>query len=314
MLSYYPAIKPYAEHNLKVSDVHTIFVEECGNPKGKPILFVHGGPGGGCSENYRRFFDPNTYRIVLFDQRGCGRSTPHCELSDNNTDALVNDMEQIRETLGIDHWTLFGGSWGSTLSLVYAIRHPERVTSLILRGIYLNRKKDMDWLFSGQGANYIFPDAWQDFRAPVSEVAPGNEIPAYHALLTGEDEVARMGAAKAWATFEARCATLEPNNEIIEAMQSPHLALSLATLECHYFVNNCFLPENYILDNIAKIQDIPGVIVHGRYDIVCSLENAWTLHQAWPNSQLNIIRDAGHASSEPGIIDALVHATQKMAV
>ena len=312
MLSYYPAIKPYAEHNLKVSDIHTLYVEECGDPKGKPILFVHGGPGGGCSENYRRYFDPNVYRIILFDQRGCGRSTPHCELLDNNTDALVQDMEHIRQTLKIDQWTLFGGSWGSTLSLVYAINHPERVNGLILRGIFLNRQQDMDWLFSGKGANFIFPDAWDEFRHPVQHAKPGTEIQAYSKLLSGSDEIARMGAAKAWATFEARCATLEPNNDNIEGMQSPHLALSLASLECHYFVNKCFLEPNFIINNIEKIHHIPGIIVHGRYDIVCSLENAWTLHHAWPNSQLNIIRDAGHASSEPGIVDALIHATLQM--
>lgn len=311
MLLYYPSIKPYQEHHIAVSPHHTVYVEECGNPNGLPVLFVHGGPGGGCSEDNRRFFDPNVYRIILFDQRGCGRSTPHAELEENHTQALVADMEMIREQLGIEQWMLFGGSWGSTLSLVYAIHHPERVSSMILRGIFLNRKRDRDWLFSGKGANTIFPDYWQDFLSVIPTEKQHDLINAYYALLTGEDEVARMAAAKAWSIWEGRCATLEPNPDVIEAMQSPHLALSLARLECHYFVNECFMPDNFILKNVHKIHNIPGIIVHGRYDIVCNLDNAWTLHQAWPRSTLKIVRDAGHASSEPGIIDALIQSTRE---
>lgn len=312
MLTYFPPIKPYVTHEIAVDKPHMLYVEECGSPDGIPVLFVHGGPGGGCSEDNRRFFDPNVYRIILFDQRGSGRSIPHAELDGNNTQALVADMEIIREKLGIDKWILFGGSWGSTLSLVYAITHPERTSGLILRGIFLNRQQDMDWLFNGAGANAIFPDYWEDFLQTIPTEKHHDLVPAYYELLTGEDEVTRMAAAKAWATWEARCSTLLPNAHVVEALQSPHTAMSLARIEAHYFVNNCFLENNFILNNVEKLKNIPGIIVHGRYDIVCALENAWLLHQAWPNSQLNIIRDAGHASIEPGIIDGLVRATAEM--
>lgn len=313
MLPYYPPIAPYQQHTLPVEKPHRLYIEECGNPNGQPVLFVHGGPGGGCTEDARRYFDPNNYRIILFDQRGSGRSEPHAELNGNTTQALVSDMEAIRRHLKIDRWMLFGGSWGSTLSLVYAITHPERVTHLILRGIFLNRKQDIDWLFNGTGANLIFPDHWQSFLHLVPEDRRHNLVNAYHDLLTGEDEIARMAAAKAWSMWEGHCSTLEPNPAIVDAMSHPHLALSLARIECHYFVNHCFLEDNFIMNNVDKIKNIPGIIVHGRYDIVCSLDNAWTLHQAWPNSQLKIVRDAGHASSEPGIIDALVHSTREFA-
>lgn len=314
MLQYYPPIKPYQTTRLAVDDLHTLYIEQCGNPNGIPILFVHGGPGGGCSDDSRRFFDPNLYRIILFDQRGCGRSTPHGELKDNTTQALMADMERIRQELDIEQWILFGGSWGSTLSLIYAITHPNRVQGLILRGIFLNRKLDIDWLFNGQGADKIFPDHWQNFTKLIQPAPPRDYVHAYYNLLTADDEVARMAAAKAWSTWEGHCSTLEPNPEVIRAMQDPHLALSLARLECHYFVNHCFVEDNFIMKNIAALQDIPGKIVHGRYDIVCSLNNAWTLHQAWKNSELKIVRDAGHASCEKGIIDALIRSTQEMAV
>lgn len=313
MLTYFPAIKPYKQQFFEVEAPHRIYVEECGNPKGIPIVFVHGGPGGGCSTDNRRYFDPNVYRIILFDQRGCGRSEPHSELKNNNTQALVEDMETIRKALNIEKWVLFGGSWGSTLSLVYAINHPERTDGLILRGIFLNRPKDIDWLFNGTGANYIFPDYWDEFSKLIPQEKHSNFVEAYYQMLTGDDEVSRMAAAKAWSTWEGRCSTLEPNPDVVTAMQDPHFALSLARIEAHYFVNKCFIEDDFILSNVDKIANIPGVIVHGRYDIVCSLENAWTLHKAWPNSRLNIIRDAGHSSSEAGIIDALIHATRELA-
>lgn len=312
MLTYFPAIKPYTTHEFAVEVPHKIYVEECGSPDGIPVLFVHGGPGGGCSEDNRRFFDPNVYRVILFDQRGAGRSTPHAELEGNNTQALLSDMELIREKLGIKKWILFGGSWGSTLSLVYAITHPERTIGLILRGIFLSRQQDMDWLFNGAGANAIFPDYWEDFLKLIPPEKQQDCIPAYYDLLTGEDEVTKMAAAKAFATWEARCSTLVPNPHAIELSLSPHTAMSLSRIEAHYMMNNCFLEKDFILNNVEKLKNIPGIIVHGRYDIVCALENAWLLHQAWPSSQLHIIRDAGHASFEPGIIDALVRATIEM--
>ncbi len=312
MLSFYPPIKPYAVHTVSVEKPHELYVEESGNPDGVPVIFVHGGPGGGCNEDQRCYFDPNLYRIVLFDQRGAGRSTPHAELASNNTQALVSDMEQIREMLGIDRWVVFGGSWGSTLGLVYAETHPERVRGLILRGIFLNRKHDIDWLYNGKGANFVFPDFYEEFTSIINHAETIDYVSAYYKLLTGEDEVARMAAAKAWSSWEARCSTLEPDTNTVDSMTEPHTALSLARIEAHYFYNDCFLKPNQILANVHKIADIPGIIVHGRYDMVCSLENAWELNKSWPNSVLNIIRDAGHSSREPGTVDALIRATQAM--
>ncbi len=312
MLSSYPAIQPYEQHMLSVAEPHQLYVEVCGNPDGMPVLFVHGGPGGGCSEDHRRFFDPNKYRIILFDQRGSGRSTPHADLTENTTQALVSDMEMIRDFLGVDQWVLFGGSWGSTLSLVYAQTYPDRVAGLILRGIFLSRQHDMYWLFNGKGANYVYPDYWEDFTSAVKLNEHSNYIDAYHAVLTGEDEVARMAAAKAWSAWEGRCSSLQLTEDAMQWTSDPHTALSLARIECHYMVNNCFLAPNQILDNMDKIADIPGIIVHGRYDMVCIFENAWRLHKAWPASTLQIIPDAGHSSKESGIIDALVRATQIM--
>lgn len=310
MLTLYPPIHPYHEFTLAVDAPHQLYIEECGNPDGIPILFLHGGPGIGCTEDNRRFFDPNVYRIILFDQRGCGRSTPHMELQKNNTQTLVSDIEKIREYLQIDRWVIFGGSWGSTLGLVYAQTHPSRVLALILRGIFLNRHEDVQWLFGGAGANKIFPENWEEFLSIVPDNLRHNPMVAYYEMLTGEDEVTRMAAAKSWASWEGHCSTLEPNKHVLELMKNPHTALGLAKIECHYFMNNCFLEPNQILRNIGQIQEIPGIIVHGRYDIVCALDNAWELNKAWPNSELNIIRDAGHSSCEPGIIDALVRATK----
>ncbi len=311
MLTYFPGIHPYEQHSLRVDSTHELYIEECGNPNGIPVLFVHGGPGGGCSEKDRCFFDPNHYRIILFDQRGSGRSTPHCELKDNNTQALVEDMEKIRNLLKIKKWVLFGGSWGSTLSLVYAQTHPSNVLGMILRGIFLGRTVDHSWLFEGTGANNIFPDHWEKFINIIPEDQRNNLIKAYFNKLTGKDEVGRMSAAKTWSGWEAACSTLNPNPHVTEDMTSPHKALALAKLECYYFMNQCFLEDDQILNNANKLRDIPGIIVHGRYDIVCSLDNAWQLHAAWPASELHIVRDAGHASCEPGIVDALIRATKR---
>jgi proline iminopeptidase len=312
MLMLYPEIKPYAIHRMPVDEPHILYVEESGNPKGIPVLFVHGGPGAGCDTRNRCFFDPECYRIILFDQRGAGQSTPHAELSLNTTQALIADMEHIRQQLGIEQWLLFGGSWGSTLSLLYAQKYPQRVLAMILRGIFLARKCDVDWLFQA-GASRLFPDYWHDYLRPVGEPTSGDYVSAYYALLTGDNEVARMAAAKAWSGWEARCATLRPSLEVVEHFVDPHIALALARIEAHYFVNHSFIAENQILDAIDQLQSIPGTIVHGRYDVVCPLDNAFELHRRWKQSELHIIRDAGHAASEPGITDALIRATRRMA-
>ncbi len=312
MLTFYPEIKPYKRHQLAVEPPHELYLDESGNPDGIPVLFVHGGPGGGCGRYDRRFFDPERYRIILFDQRGAGRSTPHASLDNNNTDRLVADMEAIREHLGVEQWVLFGGSWGSTLSLVYAQTHPERVLGLILRGIFLGRRADVQWFYQ-DGANRIFPDYWQDFLQPIAEEERGDLVSAYHRHLTGDNELLKMGAAKAWSLWEGRCATLRPSQEVVDTFSSPHRALALACIECHYFVNNLFLEENQVLRDAHRLQGIPGTIVHGRYDSICPLDNAFELQSAWPDSELQIIREAGHASSEPGTVDALIRATDALA-
>lgn len=312
MRQLYPEIKPYKTHQIIVDEPHVLYVEESGNPDGLPVLFVHGGPGAGCEAYHRRFFDPNVYRIILFDQRGCGRSIPHAELEGNTTQALVADMEVIREKLEVNRWLLFGGSWGSTLALVYAETHADRVMALIVRGIFLTRQQEIDWFYQ-QGANRIFPDYWQDFIAPIAVTERDNLLKAFYQRLTGEDEIAQMHAAKAWSIWEGRTATLKQNKNVIEHFGSAHTALSLARIECHYFMHDCFLEKNQILNNVAKLQNIPGVIVQGRYDLICPMESAWELHQAWPKAELKIIADAGHSATEAGTVSALVSATDEMA-
>lgn len=312
MLTLYPEIKPYARHSLAVDEPHILYLDESGSKDGLPVLFVHGGPGAGCDAASRRYFDPTLYRIVTFDQRGCGRSTPHASLEKNTTWDLVADMERIREHLGIDKWVLFGGSWGSTLSLAYAQRHPERVHGLILRGIFLCRPQDFHWFYQ-EGAGRLFPDYWQDYLATIPEEEQGDLMQAYYRRLTGSDQIAQMHAAKAWSCWEGRTASLRPNSHIVERFSEGHRALSIARIECHYFVNNAFLETDQLLRDMPKIAHLPGIIVHGRYDVICPLDNAWALHQAWPNSELQIIREAGHAASEPGITDALVRAAEQMA-
>lgn len=312
MLMLYPEVKPYNKLRLKVGELHEIYIEECGNPHGIPVLVVHGGPGAGCDAAMRRFFDTTHYRIVLFDQRGSGRSLPHAELKENTTQDLISDMEVIRQQLNIDRWILFGGSWGSTLSLAYAQTHADRVLGLILRGIFLCREQDLNWFYQ-DGASHIFPDYWEDYQRLIPEHERGDYIAAYYKRLTGPDDVLRMAAAKAWSVWEARCATLRPNHDVVEHFTDPHVATSLARIEAHYFVNKVFLDENQLLHDAKKLKDIPGTIVHGRYDMVCPLDNAVDLHRAWPESHLEIVRDAGHSALEPGIIDALVRATRDMA-
>ena len=312
MLTLYPEIKPYARHQLAVDHPHELYVDESGTPDGLPVLFVHGGPGAGCDAASRCWFDPTIYRIVTFDQRGCGRSTPHASLEQNTTWDLVADMERIREHLGIDKWVLFGGSWGSTLALAYAQTYPERVHALILRGIFLCRPQEIQWFYQA-GASRLFPDYWEDYLAPIPAEERDDLVAAFYRRLTGNDQIAQMHAAKAWSIWEGRTATLRPNNHVVERFAEPQRALSIARIECHYFINNAFLEEDQLLRDMHRIAHIPGVIVHGRYDVVCPLDNAWALHQAWPNSELNIIRDAGHAAAEAGITDALVRATGQIA-
>ena len=308
----YPDIKIYATHCIEVASPHVLYVEECGNPVGLPVVFVHGGPGAGCEPYHRRFFDPNVYRIVLFDQRGSGRSTPHAELRGNTTQDLVQDMETIRLHLQIDKWVVFGGSWGSTLGLVYAQTYPERVLGLILRGIFLCRDEDITWFYQN-GAGRLFPDYWEQYLQLIPPEERSDMVRAYYRRLTGTDEIARMSAAKAWSIWEGRTATLEPRQSVVDHFAHPHTALSLARIECHYFMNNSFLEPNQIVRDAHRLHAIPGTIVHGRYDVVCPIDQAWALHQAWPQAELKVITDAGHSATEPGTVDALVRATQRMA-
>ena len=308
MLTLYAEIHPYVSHTVAVELPHKLHVEECGNPHGIPVLFVHGGPGAGCEDYHRRFFDPDRYRIILFDQRGCGRSSPHAELQGNTTQALVSDMETIREHLGIDKWLLFGGSWGSTLSLVYAETHPERVSGMILRGIFLCRPQEIQWFYQ-QGAGRLFPDFWEDYLAPIPAGERDDMVSAYYRRLTGDNEMERMAAAKAWSLWEGCTSTLKPSEAVVDHFANPYTALSLARIECHYFMHDTFLEPDQILRDAERLKGIPGVIVHGRYDVVCPLDNAWQLHQRWPDAELKIIPDAGHSASEPGTVDALVQAT-----
>ena len=312
MQPQYPSIKPYHTQHLKVSPLHSLYIEESGSPDGIPILFVHGGPGAGCSAEDRCFFDPEKYRIILFDQRGAGRSTPHACLEQNTTQDLINDIEIIREHLNIEEWALFGGSWGSTLSLLYAQAHPKRVISMILRGIFLCREQDLQWFYQ-HGASLIFPDYWQDYLEPVTKKDRGNMIAAYYQLLTGDNELAKMQAAKQWSLWEGRCATFRPNNYVIDTFCNTHFAVALARIEAHYFIHEAFIKANQILNNMDCINHIPATIVHGRYDVVCPIDNAFALHECWPASELHIIRDAGHASREPSILDALIKATDSLA-
>jgi proline iminopeptidase len=274
---------------------------------------VHGGPGAGCEPWHRQFFDPDVYRIILFDQRGCGRSVPHADLTGNNTAALVADMEAIRNLLGIERWVVFGGSWGSTLGLVYAETHPERVLGLILRGIFLCRPRDIHWFYQ-EGASYLLPERWEEYLAPVPEEERTDLVGAYYRRLTGSDEISRMAAAKAWSLWEAHASNLLPKPAVVNHFGNPHTALSLARIECHYFMHDSFLEPDQILKHAGRLAGIPGVIVHGRYDVVCPAEQAWALHRAWPEAHLHMIPDAGHSALEPGIVDALVTATIEMAM
>src|SRR5438270_4061718 len=307
----YDPIEPYETSRLKVSDVHELYYEQCGNPNGKPVVFLHGGPGGGLIPEYRRFFDPNAYRVVLFDQRGSGKSTPHSSLEENTTWDLVADIEKLREHLGIDKWQVFGGSWGSTLSLAYAETHPDRATELVLRGIFLCRPKEIRWFYQ-EGASWIFPDVWEEFEKAIPAGERGDFVSAYYRRLTSDDERARLEAARAWSVWEGSTSKLFFDYSMIEKFADPEFALAFARIECHYFMNNAFFPtDNYLVENVEKIRHVPAVIVQGRYDVVCPMRSAWDLHRAWPEAELRVVPDAGHSATEPGIIAALVEATDR---
>jgi proline iminopeptidase len=309
--SFYPEIEPFDSGMLKVSDLHTIYYEQSGNPQGKPVVFVHGGPGGGTDAKQRRFFDPAAYRIVLFDQRGCGRSTPHAELVDNTTWHLVGDMEALREHLQIERWQVFGGSWGSTLALAYAQKHPERVTELVLRGIFMLRNKELHWFYQ-DGASAIFPDTWEPYLAAIPPAERDDLMAAYYKRLTSDDPAVRLRAAQAWSIWEASTSFLYQSKEYMSHAGEDEFALAFARIECHYFVNRGFFEvEDQLLRDVPKIRHIPAVIAQGRYDVVCPMMSAWDLHRAWPEATLEIVPDAGHSAYEPGIVDVLIEATDR---
>ena len=313
MNSLFPPIEPYNYGWLSVGDGHEIYYEESGNPTGKPCLFVHGGPGGGASPAARQFFDPDKYRIVLFDQRGCGRSKPHASIEANTTWHLIDDIELIRETLGIDHWLVFGGSWGSTLSLAYAQSHPERVTELVLRGIFLLRAQELQWFYQ-HGASELYPDAWQHYLAPIPDAERHDLISAFHSRLTSEDPEVRLSAARAWSVWEASTSFLIQNEDFMAQLDEPEAALAMARIECHYFVNGGFFESpNQLLDAVDRIRHIPCVIVQGRYDVVCPPTTAWDLHQAWPEADFKLIANAGHSAFDPANAAALIEATNRFA-
>ena len=308
---FYPEIEANRSGMLRVSDIHEIYWEESGNPDGKPAVFLHGGPGGATQPKQRRFFDPAVYRIVLFDQRGCGKSTPNACLEENTTWDLVSDIEKIREHLGIESWQVFGGSWGSTLALAYAEEHPERVTELVLRGIFLVRKQELDWFYQS-GASSIFPDAWEKYIEPIPEEERGDMVGAYIKRLTSDDREVRLRAARAWSTWEGSTCFLLQQPEHIEHSGEDEFASAFARIECHYFVNGGFLTsENQLIDNLDRIRHIPTVIVQGRYDCVCPLTTAWELHRAWPEADFRVVADAGHSAFEVGNVDELIRATDR---
>lgn len=311
MKDLYPPIEAYKNDTLQVSATHTLYYEECGNPEGKPLIFVHGGPGGGCSADDRRFFDPESWRVILLDQRGAGRSTPHASLVDNTTWHLVADMEKLREHLSLESWAVFGGSWGSTLSLAYAQSHPIRVKALILRGIFMLRRKELLWFYQ-EGASNLFPDVWEEFLKPIPEVERHDMMSAYYRRLSSDDREVRATAAKAWSVWEGATSKLAPDKSFIDHYGEDKFAEAFARIESHYFVHGGFFEtEDQLLRDVDKIRHIPATIVQGRYDVVCPMRSAWDLHRAWPEAELVIIGDAGHNSREPGTARALVAATDK---
>ena len=311
MNQLYPKIEPYNQFDLKVSDLHTIHVEESGNINGKPVIFLHGGPGGGIEPVYRQYFNPEKWRIIVFDQRGCGQSTPHAELQENTTWDLIADIEKVRQHLEIDNWVVFGGSWGSTLSLSYAITHPDRCKALVLRGIFMIRKKEINWFYQ-DGTSNIYPDAWEHYLRPIPEDERHDLVAAYYKRLTSNDDSVRIEAAKAWSIWEASTSKLIQSEESIHAFEDAKVAEAFARIECHYFTNRGFFDtDDWLLENVDKIRHIPTVIVQGRYDVVCPMISAWELHRAFPEADFEIVQDAGHSMTEKGIAAKLVEYTDK---
>ncbi len=310
--SLYPPIEPYQADMLDVGDGHSLYWERCGTPGAKPVVFLHGGPGGGCNPDHRRQFDPARYDILLFDQRGCGRSKPHASLEANTTWHLVEDIERLRTMAGIERWMAYGGSWGSTLALAYAQTHPERVSELILRGIFTFRQSELDWLYV-KGASEVFPDKWAEFLAEIPEGEHDDLVAAYQRRLTGDDADARLAAAKAWSKWEAETVTLLPDPHVIEEFTDDNFAVAIARIENHYMVRKGWLDEGQLLANASRLRHIPGVIVQGRYDMCTPPVTAWDLHKAWPEAELAIIADGGHLFTEPGVLDRLIRATDAFA-
>ncbi|MEN9362518.1 MAG: prolyl aminopeptidase [Verrucomicrobiota bacterium] len=310
MNDLYPPLEPYASGRLQVDEWHSVYYEECGNPLGKPAVFLHGGPGGGCSPDHRRYWDPSHYRIILFDQRGCGRSTPHAELRGNSTWDLVADIETLRLKLGIEKWQVFGGSWGSTLALAYAQKHPERVTELILRGIFLIRDKEIRWFYQ-EGTSMLFPDAFQAYRDHIPAAERHDLLSAYYRRLTSEDPEVRIAAARRWSVWEGSTSRLLVDPELVAKSDDPWFAEAFARIECHYFVNKGFFRNDHqLLEDAHRIAHIPCIIVHGRYDVVCPLDSAWELKKLLPLAELQIVPDSGHSAAENGIRQRLVAATR----
>ena len=312
MRSLYPPIEPFASGHLDVGDGHRIFWERCGTPGEKPAVFLHGGPGGGFSSDHRRLFDPARYDLLLFDQRGCGQSTPHASLDANTTWHLVADIERLRAMMGVDQWLVFGGSWGSTLALAYAQAHRAQVSELVLRGIFTIRQSEIDWYYQ-EGASRIYPDKWERFVGPVPETERGDLVAAYRQLLTGDDPAARLAAARAWSVWEGETVRLLPDPALSAVHDADDFALAFARIENHYFTHRGWLDDGQLIANAAILADIPGVIIHGRYDMACPAETAWALHKAWPQARFELIEGAGHAYNEPGILDALIRATDGFA-
>jgi proline iminopeptidase len=311
MRELYPAIAPYDTGTLQVSELHTLYYEQAGNPDGKPVVFLHGGPGGGIDPIYRRYFNPTHWRIVLFDQRGCGRSTPHAELRENTTWDLVNDIEKLRQRLDIDQWVVFGGSWGSTLALAYSQTHPAVCTGLILRGIFMLRRKELLWFYQ-EGCNYLFPDAWEEYLAPIPVEERDDLIAAYYKRLISADAETRLTAARAWALWEAATSKLLVDSALQTKFGNSQFADAFARIECHYFMNKGFLKsEDQLLKQCDRIRHIPTVMIQGRYDVVCPMITAWELHQAFPEAEFIVVPDAGHSMTEPGIRTALLEATDR---
>lgn len=306
----YPITEPFSTGRLQVSSLHEIYYEEVGNKDGVPIVFLHGGPGGGLHKEYRRFFDPAHYRVILFDQRGAGQSTPSAETEENTTWDLVRDIELIRKHLGIRKWIVFGGSWGSTLALAYGVTHPDKVLGVILRGVFLCRKSELEWFYQS-GAHQIFPDEWEGYLEPIPQDEREDLIAAYHRRLFGEDEAAQLRCALAWSKWEAATSRLYRNEKAVADFEDPKLALAFARIENHYFVNGAFFEsDNFLLENVEKLREKPCIIVQGRYDVVCPMRSAWDLHRAWPEAELVVVPDSGHSALEPGISKELVRATE----